>query len=1014
MPFDIAARIEDWRKRLLDTTKRNRLISFKSGRGGGLFLAHPDPGDIWEYLVVRGDSLAFAWKRDLLQLPPEPEEADSTSPTLFDPAKPDDPTAGQEVLERCRHSPRLQPNHLLTDLSDRKLATQLTRLALKSRESLTEQGVTTLYIAFGFLCWFESPDSQVEVRSPLLLVPVRLERETVEAPWRLVAEDEDILPNHSLAQRLLHDFRMKLPLPEDEETSAEDGSWRKQYFGEVETALRDFPRWEVLDEVALGTFSFQKLAMWEDLGRNGERIASHDLCRVIARDTTVALRSPGDVPADRDLDSLAHPSQTFHILDADSSQHVAIEAAKRGASLVIDGPPGTGKSQTIANVIAEFLAAGKTVLFVSEKAAALEVVQRRLEEKKLSDFCLACHSHKANKREIIAELGRCLDLPAEKFSDRDDELQQLYETRGRLNEYVRELHVSREPLRKSAYEVHGELARLAHLPSRSLCPVPRVRGRDAAYLRHVEDLLKRLPDCRGVIKDRDQHPWRDCRVSVFSLGVRDEIRHHFTRLAEAVGQAEEIAATMNRLSFGLRAPTWAQWLGSLEAARLVLACPMVPAGWIVGHPRQMAEAVVQLDQQTRAYRGRVAALPEFAPGALRQADPAAIVETASPTVVSRHLAHAGGDTLRSTCQRLRTVGTSMRELRGAVEAVDEAAKRVGELLRIAILSQPIKSLNLLAAIAGHIARMKPVLRSWWDAGRRTELKTVIAKCQKEKRAAQETRAVLAGRISPKAFTRDNASWAAEGSRFSRSWTWLLPWNRPWQWWSVKRRVSMWYMGEVPTTRVLMDDLAHVAGYHRGLEYCDAVRMQYSADLLTGEDGEPDWDGTLENLEAVDRLVELIGKKIPPNLQEALGTEKGLERPALAIAAQVLGEQLGSLRQRLERLAGEYDLSDVMDASPPRVRVTASELATWLEAQLAAIEQEVVVLERAANWLMEGRDVRAESWPARRRALSELGKMRATIAELCGRLWPGQPPEGVEDRDWTALREAAERTSQPSG
>jgi very-short-patch-repair endonuclease len=1004
MPFDITPRIEAWRKRLLDTTKRNRLINFKCGRAGGLALAHPDPGDIWDHLVVGSGPFAFVWKRDLLDLPPEPgEEAERGALTLFDPAEPPDPTAGPDILKRCRLSPRLRPNHLLTDLPDRLLAARLTRLALNSRESLTEQGVATLYVAFGFLRWFESPDSQIDIRSPLLLVPVRLERENIEAPWGLLAEDEDILPNHSLAQLLAQDFRLRLPLPEDGETAADDAGWRTHYYGEVERCLRDLPRWEVVDEVALGTFSFQKLAMWEDLGRNHEQIAAHDLCRAIAGDTTVALRSPGDLPADADLDRLAHPSQTFHILDADSSQHAAIEAAKRGASLVLDGPPGTGKSQTIANVIAEFLAAGKTVLFVSEKAAALEVVQRRLQDKGLGDFCLACHSHKANKREVVSELGRSLALPAEAFHDPNDELQRLYEARGRLNEYVRELRIPRPPLGKTAYEVHGELARLAHLPSRSLCPVSQVLERDAAYLRHVENSLERLPDCRGVIENRDRHPWRGCCAPVFSLSVRDEVRHHFSRLVEALGQAGVVAAALHRLSFGPSAPTWAQWLGSLEAARSVLACPMVPPAWFARDPRPVAEAVVQLDDLTRAYRRGVGALPEFAPGVLQHADPGALMETASGPAASRHLVHEAGETMRSMGQRLEGIGTSIRDLSRAVGTVDRAAKRVGELLRISLPPLPVKSLRKLAALAEHVVRMKPVRRSWWDGGRRKELQTVVAKCQAEARDAQDTRAGLAGRLSPRAFARDSAMLAAEASRF-RS---FLARLRPRWWRSIRRQVAGWYMGETPRTPALLDDLAQVASYHRRLDYCDAVRAQYGADLLTGDDGEPDWGETLEALQSVDHLVELLGKKIPTALQEALSTNEGLERPALSAAAQALGEQLGSLRQRLAALAGQYALVEVTDGEPYRVRIAAPELATWLEAQLASIGQEAAILERATGWLADGRDVPAESWPARRRALGELGKLRARIASLCGRIWPGQPPGGVEDRDWAQLRAAAE-------
>jgi very-short-patch-repair endonuclease len=1005
MPFDIATQIEKWRTRLLDLTKRNRLINFKTGRGGGLALAHPDPGDIWHHLVVGNAPLTFAWKRELLDLP-EPAGDESSAPTLFDAVEPSAPIGGHDVLERCRLSPRLGPNCLLTELPDSALAARLTRLALNSQESLTERGVATLHVAFGFLRWFESPDSREEVRSPLLLVPVRLERENVEAPWQLRVEEEDILPNHSLVQLLANDFRLRLPLPEDDWPAAEDAGWRTRYFGEVQRFLRHLSRWEVLDEVALATFSFQKLAMWEDLGSNRERIAAHDLCRAIAGDTTVSLRTPSDLLADGDLDRLTHPSQTFHILDADSSQHVAIEAAKRGASLVLDGPPGTGKSQTIANIIAEFLAAGKTVLFVSEKAAALEVVQRRLQDKGLDDLCLACHSHKANKREVLAELHRSLALPVEAFHDAADELQRLYEARGRLNEYVRELHAVRLPLRKKAFEAHGELARLAHLPSRSFCPISQVLERDAAYLRNVEDLLKRLPDCRGVIENRDRHPWRGCRVLVFSQNVQDEIRHHFSRLAEALTQAEEVATALHKLGFGPSAPTWHEWLKSLEAARTVLACPLVPPEWFARDPRACAAAVVQLDELTSAYRRGVAALPEFAPGALRQADPAALGEAAEVPAGSLRLVHKVGDTLRTRYQRVVAVGKSLEEVRGTVNAVDGASKRVVELLSLSPPSLSVRALAHRTAVAKHVALMKPVRRSWWDAERRKELQAIATKCQAEARAAQETRAALAGRLSPRAFAGDSAALAAESGRFPSSLAWLLPWNRPWRWLPVKRQVSTWYVGETPKTAILMQDLAQVASYHRRTDYCAAVREQYGMDVMTSENGEPDWGETVGALESINRLLELLGQKMPAGLQEALSTIEGLDRPTLAIAAQALGEQLGSLRQQLKALAGEYDLTEVTEEEPHRVRISAPEFVAWIDTQLASIRQEAVALERAIGWLAEGLDLPAESWTDRRRALGELGKVRTQIAGLCGRIWSTAPPAGAEERDWAKLRDAA--------
>jgi very-short-patch-repair endonuclease len=1000
MPFDISARIEAWRTLLLDTTKRNRLINFKTGGTGGIALAHPDPGDLWHCLVTNNHALTFAWKRDLIDLPPDPEEGRGSPLALFDPAEPLKPAGEQDILERCRRSPRLRPDHLLTDLTDRRLAARLTRLALNSRESLTEQGVATLYIAFGFLRWFESPESLVEVRSPLLLVPVRLERDSVEAPWRLQAEDEDVLPNYSLAQMLLKDFRLRLPAPEDDMTDADDAGWRTNYFGEVQRCVRHNPRWEVLDEAALGTFSFQKLAMWDDLGRNRDRIAAHDLCRAVAGDPAVALRCPADLPAAEELDRKAHPAETFHILDADSSQHEAIAAATRGASLVLDGPPGTGKSQTIANIIAESLAAGKTVLFVSEKSAALEVVQRRLQDKGLGDFCLACHSHKANKREVVAELSRCLGLGPESFSDASNELQRLHEARCKLNEYVRELRAARPPLGMTAYQVHGELSRLSHLESKSRCMVPQVLERDAAYLRRVVDLLAGLPDCRSVIAGPDRHPWRGCRAAVYSPTLRDDVCHHFGELGACLGRITEAAAALHQLDFCVSRPTRDQWRGAVETARTVLACPLVPAGWFQGDPSSVAEAVVQIDHLSQAYRRARISLPEFAPEALRRAKADSLSALTMPPN-EPVFAPRPGETLRALHQRLANAGTALRELHTRALAVDQSVRTVGGLLRISVSSSPVKALRSLAELADLVARMGPVRRSWWDAGRRKELRGVLARCREEGRAAKEVRSELAARLSPRAFAPESAGLVARALRYRSLLARLLP-----GWRSLKAEASGWYTGEPPKTTALLDDLGKVAGYHRRIDYCREVREQYAADLLVDGEGKPDWDGTLEALRSLDRMEQLI-PKIPADLQADLSSENGLDRPALAAAGRVLAEQVASLRQHLEA-AKECDLSELTDGAPGQVRRSAQALAAWLEARAGAASRQTAFLERVSALLAEGRDLPAADLTEKARILNELGKLRTQIAGLCSRVWPGQsPPEGVEERDWSAFRSGSE-------
>ena len=171
------------------------------------------------------------------------------------------------------------------------------------------------------------------------------------------------------------------------------------------------------------------------------------------------------LPDEKDVDKIELPPTTYQVLDADSSQRVSIEYALHGQSFVMKGPPGTGKSQTIANIIAECIANGKSVLFVSDKMAALEVVYKRLSEVGLAHFCLELHSSKANKQQVVAELKRSLDenLVPRKLPSAH-EFEKMTEYREALNGYVTALHEKRPYFQRSAYEVLSLISSLERVP----------------------------------------------------------------------------------------------------------------------------------------------------------------------------------------------------------------------------------------------------------------------------------------------------------------------------------------------------------------------------------------------------------------------------------------------------------------------------------------------------------------------------------------------------------------------
>jgi Protein of unknown function (DUF4011) len=181
-PSDIASKIEQWRGQLLDTSKRNRLISFKAGRAGGVGLVYPGVDQIWETLVAGEGCMSFVRRRELLGEPDRDaiDDDDDASELASSDLDEEGPAhASGDELAHCLRSPRLGEDDLLTDPADKALATRLNHLARDARTSLSELGVTTLHLAFGLLRWYESPDSQVKLRAPLMLLPARLDRENV-------------------------------------------------------------------------------------------------------------------------------------------------------------------------------------------------------------------------------------------------------------------------------------------------------------------------------------------------------------------------------------------------------------------------------------------------------------------------------------------------------------------------------------------------------------------------------------------------------------------------------------------------------------------------------------------------------------------------------------------------------------------------------------------------------------------------------------------------------------------
>jgi very-short-patch-repair endonuclease len=419
-------RLDRWQKKLLDLSLRNRLLNFSATRQT-LKLICAD-------VAALEDALAAGDKFRVISIKDE-NPIGNRDPQLYR------QQTGKDIeLEFAATA--FDKGQVCAAETGKEMQSRLTTLFRKAKSDLAEGGANTLFMAVGFLRWKKTPTDERTYRAPLLLLPVKLSRRSANSNYYLSHHEDDVVFNQTLLEFLERDFGLSIPalrgaLPEDH-----SGLDIKQIFTIVKHAVRDAPGFEVVEEIALSTFSFAKYLMWKDLVDRTDSLKNNRLVKHLLDNPTEPFRDgTGDFPSPETIDQRIDPAKLYTPLPADSSQLAAIVAAEAGKDFVIIGPPGTGKSQTIANMIAHCLAHGKTVLFVAEKAAALDVVYRRLKAYGLSDACLELHSNKSDRKSVIAQLGAAWDRVS---AANDSEWIRLTESlnvhRDELNQYVSALH----------------------------------------------------------------------------------------------------------------------------------------------------------------------------------------------------------------------------------------------------------------------------------------------------------------------------------------------------------------------------------------------------------------------------------------------------------------------------------------------------------------------------------------------------------------------------------------------
>lgn len=324
----------------------------------------------------------------------------------------------------------------------------------------SETGTEPLYIALGFLEWYESESSDKALQSPLIFLPVTLDKEKDEKTgsykYTLQLRETEAYMNFSLRERFLRDFGFSLPDIEYSDDEATHYLTPLKYFEKISQLIKDKKDWSLKNWATMSFFSFTKLAMYQELEKAKlNQIANADTPLEQLIHGTEIKDSPMTFAPDYNIESPEFKNKVPHLISiADTSQISAIIDATESKNLVIEGPPGTGKSQTITNMIASLVDSGKSVLFVAEKRAALTVVKDRLSQAGLGPFCLELHSGKSKKTEVLKSISERFEAKGKRAkSDLDELNENIDELKKKISNYLGFLHEEFEPLGVSLQDI---------------------------------------------------------------------------------------------------------------------------------------------------------------------------------------------------------------------------------------------------------------------------------------------------------------------------------------------------------------------------------------------------------------------------------------------------------------------------------------------------------------------------------------------------------------------------------
>lgn len=533
-----------WERRLLDLSLRNNLLNIRVTKNT-LQLIPTDFASL-EDALASGDEFQILHRPTDWENPAIEFGIYSTLPA----------SAPMSDLVKSE----LSQKRLRSYLSESDLTKALTHLYRASRTSIEENGTNTLYLAVGLLKWYETTASERPRYAPVLLLPVEIIRKSAAKGYVIRLREEETMMNITLLEMLRQNFGISIsgmdPLPSDE-----SGVDVKRIYSLIRNSIKNQRKWDVEEQAMLGIFSFNKFIMWNDIHNNADKLARNKIVSSLI-DGKIKWDVGVEQEADAaDMDKKLSPADILLPISADSSQLEAVYEAVNDKTFILHGPPGTGKSQTITNIIANALYRGKRVLFVAEKMAALSVVEKRMDRLGLGAFCLELHSNKMQKSAIISQLKETTELLKQSSPEEfKKEAERLAALRKKLGEYANALH--REyPFGLSLYDaIIGEQA--LNTKASFHFPPALFDTLDKEKLSQWKDEIESMVRTVNAGDHPHSHPLTGIQISEYSLNTKEAAERLFaeyskllrtiqTKSTEIDTLLKDIEISATRESFGI-------------------------------------------------------------------------------------------------------------------------------------------------------------------------------------------------------------------------------------------------------------------------------------------------------------------------------------------------------------------------------------------------------------------------------------------------------------------------------